>query len=215
MANMKLAALSSCLWVLGMGFMATTAHAEQADRNAPLTVEADAMQYNDKAKTTTFTGRVVGSKGSMQLRASHVVIQQFASGNYRTTVTGDSKQQAYMRQKREGMNEFIEGQANSIVRDDHSQSMQLSGNARMRRLAGSTPMDEIIADTIVYNEATETYSARGGASTAGSAARGGVPAGRVRVTLTPSTKTTSSTSKRPASTGALGGLRQSATIGGR
>ncbi len=190
------------------------AHAETADRDKPLNVEADAMQYDDANKVTVFTGRVVGTKGTIVLRAGKVVIKQDAAGNYNTTATAEGGPQAYMRQKREGLNEFIEGQANTIVRDDRTQMITLTGNARMRRLVGTAPTDEVLGDTIVYNDMTETYNVHGGASTAGTTASGGVPAGRVRATLSPSS--TNRAASAPAAGKRAGTtLRPSTTIGGK
>lgn len=195
---------------LACSLLIPLAHAELADRNKPLTVEADSMQYDDANKTTTFTGRVVANKGTIQLRAGQVIIQQDASGNYRTTATNDGKNQAFMRQKREGLNEYIEGQANHLVRDDKTQIMQLSGNARMRRLIGTRVADEVFGDTIIYNEATEVYDVRGGASTQGPSHRGAPPAGRVRAVIGPNTD--SKSNNKPAAP--VKGLRSSSNFGG-
>ena len=74
--------------------------------------------------------------------------------------------------------------ANQMVRDDRTLQTQLTGNARIRRLVGSTVADEVIGHRITYNELTETYSVTGGASTATGSANA-VPSGRVRATIVP------------------------------
>ena len=158
--------------------------AETADRYKPLNVEADAMQYNDASKTTTFTGRVVATKGTIVLRAGTVRVQQDAQGNQLVTLLAGPGEQALLRQKRDGLNEFIEAQANQMVRDDRTLQTQLTGNARIRRLVGSSVADEVIGHRITYNELTETYSVTGGASTATGSANA-VPSGRVRATIVP------------------------------
>ena len=71
-----------------------------------------------------------------------------------------------------------------MVRDDRTLQTQLTGNARIRRLVGSTVADEVIGHRITYNELTETYSVTGGASTATGHANA-VPSGRVRATIVP------------------------------
>ena len=158
--------------------------AETADRYKPLNVEADAMQYNDASKTTTFTGRVVATKGTIVLRAGTVRVQQDAQGNQTVTLLAGQGEQALLRQKRDGLNEYIEAQANEMVRNDRTLQTQLIGNARIRRLVGSTVADEVVGHRITYNELNETYSVTGGASTATGAANA-VPAGRVRATIVP------------------------------
>ena len=44
------------------------AHAEKADRNKPMNVEADALRYDDLKQTSVFTGRVVLTKGTILIR---------------------------------------------------------------------------------------------------------------------------------------------------
>ena len=162
------------------------AHAELADRTKPMNVEADAMQYDDLNKISTFTGRVVATNGTIVLRAGMVEVRQDAEGNQHTLATADGKKPAFMRQKREGLNEFFEGEGARIERDEKTQITRLIGNAKLRRLVGNTLADEVVGDTIVYNEVSETYNVVGGPSTtAGGAAAGAVPAGRVRALIVP------------------------------
>ena len=182
---MKQVLLSSVTALL-CSTMLLPAHAELADRNKPMNVEADAMQYDDLNKISTFTGRVVATKGTIILRAGMVEVRQDAEGNQQTLATSDGKKPAFMRQKREGLNEFFEGEGARIERDEKTQITRLIGNAKLRRLVGNTLADEVVGDTIVYNEVTETYNVVGGPSTAaGGAAAGAVPAGRVRATIVP------------------------------
>ena len=182
--------LSSALPALALAVaclgLVQTAHAELADRAKPLNIEADAMRYDDAHKITTFTGRVVATKGTIVLRAGMVEVRQDAEGNQHTLATADGKKPAFMRQKREGLNEFFEGEGARIERDEKTQITRLIGNAKLRRLVGNTLADEVVGDTIVYNEVTETYNVVGGPSTgAGGAAAGAVPAGRVRAIIVP------------------------------
>lgn len=162
-------------------------HAELADRTKPMNVEADSMQYDDLNKISRFTGRVVATKGTIILRAGNVEVRQDAQGNQSMVAVAEGKgKPAFMRQKREGLNEFFEGEGGRIERDEKSQITRLIGNAKLRRLVGSTLADEVVGDTIVYNEVTETYNVIGGPSTAvGGPATGAVPAGRVRAVIVP------------------------------
>ena len=90
-----------------------------------------------------------------------------------------------MRQKREGLNEFFEAQANRIERDDKTMIARLSGKAKMRRLIGNTLADEIEGESMVYNEVTEVYQVTGG-TPAANASPSGIPSGRVRAVIVPS-----------------------------
>ena len=223
--------LSSALPALALAVaclgLVQTAHAELADRAKPLNIEADAMRYDDAHKITTFTGRVVATKGTIVLRADKVEVRQDPQGNQFMYAEGSAGHQAFMRQKREGLNEYIEGEANRIERDDRTQIARLTGNARMRRLVGTQLADEVRGDTIVYNDLTDVYNVAGGPSTgARGAAAGAVPAGRVRAVINPVGQSGGKSAlpmpaTRAASKGARAAsapvttLRSSATIGGR
>ena len=56
------------------------AHAERADRDKPLNIEADKMQMDDLKQVSVFTGRVVLTKGTIILRAERLVIKQDPEG---------------------------------------------------------------------------------------------------------------------------------------
>ena len=164
---------------------ASAAQAELADRNKPMHIEADSMRYDDINKITNATGRVIGTKGTMVLRADAVEIRQDAQGNSTTVATSNAGNQVFMRQKREGLNEFFEAQANRIERDDKTLIARLTGKAKMRRLVGNTLADEIEGESMIYNEVTEVYQVTGG-TPAARTPPGGLPSGRVRAVIVPS-----------------------------
>lgn len=164
------------------------AHAELADRTKPMHIEADSMRYDDIGKVTNATGRVIATKGTLLLRADTVEVRQDAQGHNFMVATANAGNRVFMRQKREGLNEFYEAQANRAERDEKTMITTLSGKAILRRLAGSSLADEVQGETIVYNEATEVYNVTSGA--AGQTAPSGVPSGRVRATIAPRASTT-------------------------
>lgn len=198
----------SFLWLGPLLLAAPGVHAELADRTKPMNIEADAMSYDDVNKITTATGRVVATKGTIILRAGKVEVRQDALGNQATVATADAGKQAFLRQKREGLNEFIEGEANRIERDDKTQVSRLIGAARMRRLAGDKLVDEVVGDTIIYNDITEVYNVAGGGSTSLQSTQGAVPAGRVRAMLMPADLA----GKGPARPAAPAAARSAATL---
>jgi len=149
--------------------------AERADRYKPTQVEADRMRYDDLKQINVFEGTVVLTKGTITLRADRLVLEQDPEGYQHGTATGKL---AAFRQKREGLDEWIEGQAEEIVYDGKTETVRLVGRAKVRRLAGSQLADEIDGAVIVYDSRTEQFNVDG--SPAGSAA-----GGRVRVTIQP------------------------------
>src|SRR5450830_486614 len=84
--------------------------AEKADRSKPMNVEADALRYDDLKQTSVFTGRVVLTKGSILIRGARIDVRQDPEGSQYGLVTAEPGKLAFFRQKREGLDEFIEGQ---------------------------------------------------------------------------------------------------------
>jgi len=157
------------------------AWAERADRDQPMTAEADALRYDDASQTSVFTGNVVITKGTILIRGAQVEVKQDAQGNQFGVVNGNP---AFFRQKREGVDEFIEGTAQRIEYDSRADTVRFIGNAVLRRLAGTRVNDETAGALIVYNNTTDVFTVDGGPSnrTAGN------PTGRVRAMLTPAPK---------------------------
>jgi len=152
----------------------TPAIAERADRYKPTQVEADRMQYDDLKQVNVFDGAVVLTKGTITLRADRLVLEQDPEGYQRGTATG---RLAAFRQKRDGLDEWVEGHAEQIVYDGKTETVRLVGRAKVRRLEGSKVADEIDGAVIVYDSRTEQFDVDGSPK--------GSSGGRVRVTIQP------------------------------
>src|SRR5258708_33094343 len=76
--------------------------AEQADRDKPVSIEADSMVADDSRKTATFEGKVVLTQGSLVIRAEKIVVRQDGEGFQHGTATGAP---AIFRQKQESQGE--------------------------------------------------------------------------------------------------------------
>ena len=157
------------------------AAAEKADRDKPMNVEADALKYDDLRQTSVFTGRVVVTKGTILIRGARVEVKQDPEGYQHGVVTAEAGKQAYYRQKRDGVDEFIEGEAQTIEYDGRADRVKFVGRAEMRRLRGSTVNDEMTGSLITYDNTNDVFTVDGGPV-------GGAPTqpgGRVRATLAP------------------------------
>ncbi len=170
-----------------LAFSATTVLAELADRSKPMNVEADALRYDDARKVSVFTGRVLLTKGTIQIRGERIEVRQDPQGNQFGLVTALPGKLAFFRQKREGVDEFVEGEGETIDYDGRTDTVKLTGKAQLRRLQGATLNDEFNAGVIVYNNTTEVFTLDGapGLGKRGSAGQAGAPPGRVRAMLTP------------------------------
>lgn len=186
---------------------AGVARAEKADRNKPMNVEADALRYDDLKQTSVFTGRVVLTKGSILIRGAKIDVRQDSEGNQFGVVSAEPGKLAYFRQKREGLDEFIEGEGDSIEYDSRADTVKFVGKAQLRRYRGAILNDELNGGVIVYNNSTDVFTVDGGAS---KGSPGAAP-GRVRAMLSPKPDAGTPAAPGPA---AVPALRPSTTLGG-
>ncbi len=156
-------------------------HAEKADRLQPMNAEADNLRYDDARQTSVFTGNVVITKGTIVIRGDRVEVRQDPQGNQFGVVTGSAERPAFFRQKREGLDEHIEGVADRIDYNGQTDVVRFENRAVLRRYRGSVLADETAGSLIVYRNADETFSVDGGPNSRTAAN----PSGRVRAMLTP------------------------------
>lgn len=161
--------------------LAAVAHAERSDRLQKPTIESDAGGQLDLQKQVVeFSGNVTITQGTMIIRAAKVEVRQLPSGYYTAVAFGSAGKRATFRQKRDGVDEFFEGEAERLEYDGKSDTVKFINRAELRRLRGATPADEVTGNLITYDATTEKMNVSGGA--APTAAN---PNGRVRAVLTP------------------------------
>ena len=169
------------------------AHAEKADRDKPMNIEADALRYDDIKQLSIFTGQVVLTKGTILIRGARLEVRQDPQGNQHGVVTAEAGKRAFFRQKREGLDETIEGEGETIDYDSLLDTVKFIGQAQLRRYQGAKLNDEFSGGIIVYNNLTDVFTIDGAPSAGakGSTGQPGAPAGRVRAMLTPKPDTAS------------------------
>lgn len=160
--------------------------AERGDRDKPIHLEADRMSIDDIKKIQTLEGKVVLIQGTIELRTNHLVVTQDADGFQKGTATGGANGLARFRQKRDGRDEYFEGEAERIDYDARSEKAEFFNRAWVR-----SGLDEVRGQYISYDGINETYLATTGGPTkvAGTAS----PA-RVRAIIQPKSKAKAETS---------------------
>lgn len=199
--------LSTLLLLAALALTASLVGAEQADRNKPMNVQADALHYDDTKKTSVFTGNVVLIKGTILIRGARIEVRQDPDGSQFGIVTGEPGKLAFFRQKREGLDEFIEGQGERIEYDSRANTVKFAKQAQLRRYLGATVNDEMSGGVIVYNNNTDVFSIDGGVAQGAPSATGG----RVRAMLTPRPQAAPAAAAASAPAAAL---RDTTTLGG-
>ena len=179
-------ALITVLTVVGVS-------AEKADRDKPMNIEADALKYDDQKLLTTFTGKVHMSKGSLVLKAARMEVKQDGQGHQVAKLWAEPGERVFFRQKREGLDEFTEGESETIIYNSQADTITLTSRAEIRLLRGSVVADRIQGHQILLNNITEVFSVDGKPSTAsgngsGSGSGNGSGSQRVKATITPRSK---------------------------
>jgi lipopolysaccharide export system protein LptA len=129
---------------------------------------------DDTKKESVFEGNVVVTQGTLQLRGDRILVRQDAEGFSYGIAWG---RPATFRQRRDGVDEYIEGFAERLEFDGRKDLLQMFNAARLTKGG-----DEVRGDYISYNATTEFFQVNG---SAGSAQAQGGGAGRVRAVIQP------------------------------
>lgn len=155
--------------------LASTARAEKADREKEINVGADHSTADDANHTLVFDGNVVITQGTMRMTADKVTVKEDADRHkfyvaYGAPVT--------FRQKRDKVDEYIEGYALRAEFDDLNDVVKLYDKARVK-----SNQNELTGNYIQYDmgrEVAEVQGAPPGTTTP--------PNSRVKVTIVPAKK---------------------------
>jgi lipopolysaccharide export system protein LptA len=160
-------ALTHATLAAGTTGAALSAH----DTDKPVTINADAQDFDLKAKTVTYKGNVIAVQGDIRLRADTMKADQIANKIYADgkvvvdsptsgTATGDNG-----------------------IYDLSSKLVTLSGNVILNKAGQATMRGSLLTVNMVTGKAQLTAKAVAG--TAGQAAAPGLPGGRVQGIFTP------------------------------
>jgi lipopolysaccharide export system protein LptA len=178
---------------IGALALAGSALAEKADKQKPIQLDAESVMFDDVRQITVVQGPATMTKGTIVIRAARIEIREDQQGNQSSLATAKAGERVFFRQKREGLDEFMEGEAERIDYDGKQDVVKLMGKAVMRRYRGAVLADESVGASIVFNNITETLSVNG------APAAGQATGQRVRMMLMPKTNpaTTASTIPNP------------------
>lgn len=146
------------LLAAALSLFCTPAWAEKADRDKPMLIEADAMRHDENKLLTHFIGNVVAFKGTMVLRGARMEVQQDKQGQQVAHVWAAPKERVFFRQKREGVDEFTEGEGEMAIYDSQADVVTLIQRAEVRILRGTELADQINGEKIVFNNTTEVMT---------------------------------------------------------
>ena len=188
--------------------VALPAAAEKADRDKPMNAEADALRYDDLKQSSVFTGNVVITKGTTLIRGAQVDVSQDPEGYQKAIATAAPGKLAYYRKKRDGVDEYIEGEGERIEYDSRADLVKFINRAVVRRYKGATLSDETTGQLIVYDNNTDVFTVDSGGRNRSAAN----PGGRVRAMISPRAPA-SAPAAAPSSAAPAPVLRPSTTLG--
>jgi len=154
--------------------------AEKADRDKPLQLEAQKISIDDAQKIQILEGDVVLIKGTLIIRSDRIVVTEDQYGFQKGVAFGGKEGLARFRQKKEGKDEFIEGEAERIEYNTRTEVAELFHRAWIK-----SGEDQVKGAYIWYDSINEKYLATAAANNNPKA-----PPARVRATIQPKTKGT-------------------------
>jgi len=152
--------------------------AERADRGLPMQFDAGQIRIDGKRKVQLLTGGVELNQGTMQIRAAQVELRETPHGQVAVAEGAAKSPLVQFRQKRDGVDEWIEGQAERVEYDAGTQIVRLFQRAQVRLLRAGALADQVVGEQITYDHVRDVFEVQGQAG----ATPGG---GRVRGTVAP------------------------------
>lgn len=171
----------SLILFLLLSIHATAGLAERADHNKPINMEADRVTIDDTNQTSTFEGNVKLQQGTLLIEAAKVFLIQDKKGYSQVTATG---QPAHVRQKRDSLNEYVDGFGERIEYDSYAETANIYGQARIKRNG-----DDVRGEHVIYNTKTGIFQVFGSNEQAASEQTTDKPEkGRVTIVIQPKSK---------------------------
>lgn len=156
--------------------LAAPAAAEKSDREKEIQVLADRLSADDAKKEAVYEGNVIVTQGTMRITSARIVVREDAEGFRKYVATGDP---VTFRQKRDKVDDWIDGSAQRAEFDDRNDQLRLYNGARLRSSQG-----ELAGDYISYDRGKEFFEVTGAAPGAPAPAAGA----RVKATIIPQKK---------------------------
>jgi lipopolysaccharide export system protein LptA len=132
---------------------AGNSHAERADRDKPIKMEADHVTVDDPNQTSIFEGNVRMQQGTLLIEASKILIKQDKNGYNQITATGNL---CHFKQKQDNSNDYAEGFGERIEYDSFAETANIFGQARVKREG-----DDVQGEHIIYSTKTGVFQVFG------------------------------------------------------
>tara|TARA_B110000240_G_scaffold22980_1_gene23339 strand:- start:228 stop:785 length:558 start_codon:yes stop_codon:yes gene_type:complete len=129
---------------------------EEADRDKDIEIESDMMTVDDAKSISIYKGDVIMTQGTLIIKANELTVREDSQGFQHSTAIGKP---TTFKQKRDGLDEYIEGSAERIEYDGHMDKVHLYSKASVKR--GN---DTVFGDYIMYDTNAEFAQALSGST---------------------------------------------------
>lgn len=133
-------------------FAAQGAFAEKADRKNPLYLQAAHQEGNIREGKLVLAGTVFITQGTFRLTAAKATGTEDAEGYHQIIATAGPGGLVRFRQKKNGRDEYMEGEAERVEYDERNASIKLLGRANLHDALNSAS-----GEYIEYDDYNQTY----------------------------------------------------------
>lgn len=140
--------------ILGVALMTAlgAVHAETADRDKPIEINADNFQGDEVAQTAIYTGRVEVHQGTLEILGDKLTISISPEGYRTITVTGNPVRMKERRDaKTPGVEEWVHASSLTAIYDEQTDVVTLTELAKLARSENGLVKDSSAGEKIVYN----------------------------------------------------------------
>lgn len=143
---------------------------------------SDTLRYDDTKKESTFTGKVVMTRGLLTLSSDVLAMREDAEGNQYGIATANPGKRVFIRQVRPENFEVLEGVGLKADYNGKDETFDLIGQAVVTRYICGKHFDTVSGQQVRYNQKTDVYQAFSGPDSFN-------PDGRVRSVAQPKART--------------------------
>lgn len=146
------------------------------------TILSDTLRYDDTKRESTFTGKVVMTRGLLTLSSDVLSMREDSEGYQYGIATADPGKRVFIRQVRPENFEVLEGVGLKADYDGKNETFDLIGQAVVTRYICGKHFDTVSGQQVRYNQKTDVYQAFSGPDSFN-------PDGRVRSVAQPKART--------------------------
>jgi lipopolysaccharide export system protein LptA len=141
-----------------MWLMSNIAHAEKADQDKPVILEAEKVSVNDVQQIYDLKGQILLIKGSIVVTGEDGHLQVDPEGYEFVDVKGSSDTTASFRQRKEGLaDEYMQGRGTQVTYDAKTEVLTITGDASLKRSLNMQMLDQLQGWKIEYDDIKERY----------------------------------------------------------